>query len=554
MSTLVLRAADPRPWVCEFLATTFPEQIAFHPGFSLQTFCTWKNLVTLPPIQKNNDNDDSGEEQVKKNKSTLIARQVNIVGTVPPYDKPFVAIPLLIKGRNSCTSIEKEMIKNKNTSKIPLDPHDYGAVLLWNRITNKGYIFDPLFYYSNGDFSIGSMVKLLRSRIKRQLNCTGLFAITFSKSLVIHMQKWISNKLSVHISDIPARLWYTLLCLWQIYDMVHNPEVGQKSIVTNVMLKHTPEEVDAILTKMQDKFEKFYATHVVPKNRCTHRRKTQTDSGLLNPETGICVNPNGKVGLALKGIEPKRIPRAQKQWAFVKPKTVASTITATNTFIPKIYDEGEVVVRYLTKRYPHAAVFSNKENTMLNWSWDEEKKKGTLFIPAGFQAFWEKSLTNPAIHQIVCLLSLEAEMIEEAHANVLIFNKKTDELEIFEPQGAGYLSFGSDFLYQELESYMKKIASFKKLTTPTESCPKKMDVFQSAEGNEGMLWETSGYCAVWTLWYIENRLANPQLKTKDCVKLAMNRLMDLGSLRNFIWNYDRYVKSQIINSKNNNKN
>jgi hypothetical protein len=45
------------------------------------------------------------------------------------------------------------------------------------------------------------------------------------------------------------------------------------------------------------------------------------------------------------------------------------------------------------------------------------------------------------------------------------------------------------------------------------------------------------------------RMSNPKLKTKQCVKLAMAKLVDMGSLRSFIWNYDRWVRRDVGRAK-----
>ena len=133
----------------------------------------------------------------------------------------------------------------------------------------------------------------------------------------------------------------------------------------------------------------------------------------------------------------------------------------------------------------------------------------------------------------------------------MIYTKATDELEIFEPAGADMddALFKTKEMYTVLAQEMKDRFGLKKLLTPNDYCPTKMSIFQAVEGNEVSMWDTEGYCAVWTIWYTEMRLANPKLTTRECIELAMHRLLDMGSLRSFIWNYDRWVRRELEKQK-----
>lgn len=133
------------------------------------------------------------------------------------------------------------------------------------------------------------------------------------------------------------------------------------------------------------------------------------------------------------------------------------------------------------------------------------------------------------------------------HVNVILYTKHTHEVEIFEPNGLQASDeFGGQELYAALrERFMKVLGIKGRLHTPISYCPKKLYVFQSLETDEKGLWKTEGYCAVWSIWYIEQRLSNPTLTTRQTVTLAMDALVDIGSLRHFIWNYDRYMKRAV---------
>jgi hypothetical protein len=205
----------------------------------------------------------------------------------------------------------------------------------------------------------------------------------------------------------------------------------------------------------------------------------------------------------------------------------------------------ESVAKYIQAKYKHAVVFHHNGAKYMLWNYNIKQKEGFLVVPRGFDDFMKKNISNPKKTQIAVFLTLESTAYNVGHANVVIISKNTKEIEIFEPNGLKLSdSFGTSDMYKELRSYFTKFLPEYKLRLPIDYCPKKTAFFQDLETDEKAMWKTEGYCAVWTVWYTEHRLANPLLSTKDCMDVALARLIDLGSLREFIWNYDRWMRRQ----------
>jgi hypothetical protein len=127
----------------------------------------------------------------------------------------------------------------------------------------------------------------------------------------------------------------------------------------------------------------------------------------------------------------------------------------------------------------------------------------------------------------------------------LIFNKETGELEHFEPHGLELSpeSYNPSGLYDQVRNMFKGKA--KKYLSPLQVCPKNMQFFQSVETDEQGFLHDHGHCAVWCLWYADVRLANPTVPRNDVIRIAIQKMMDMGSLRMFIWNYEKHFAHML---------
>lgn len=199
-----------------------------------------------------------------------------------------------------------------------------------------------------------------------------------------------------------------------------------------------------------------------------------------------------------------------------------------------------------------------KERYAILHFWNYETQKHDFSVPKGYWELFKKGMESP--HRfIITLISLNNKPNKNGdhihHANALIYDKSTNELERFDGLGA---DIADSFNIEDMDKQIEKMYDEKegsafpkgyKYFTPIKYCPKNIKVFQLREMNEISSDNLGGNCAVWRLWYIDARLANPHLTRDEVAKYAMMKLEDFGSVSKFIKSYQAYINMNIRKEK-----
>ena len=151
-----------------------------------------------------------------------------------------------------------------------------------------------------------------------------------------------------------------------------------------------------------------------------------------------------------------------------------------------------------------------------------------------------------------------------SHANILIYRKKFNHIEHFEPHGRGFGGVKSGHINEQVSKMLnyfvlkvnEKLKTTKetqiKLIESSKVCP-RFNGLQELEGKntldilEG---EPIGYCLAWSFFFAELCLANPEFPSLDLLTYIYNVMNSMGDvaksnyLRNMIRGY-----SMIINEK-----
>jgi len=140
-----------------------------------------------------------------------------------------------------------------------------------------------------------------------------------------------------------------------------------------------------------------------------------------------------------------------------------------------------------------------------------------------------------------------------AHANLLIYDRFYNEIEIWEPHG---YQFGRaedaevPQMYDAIKAWMHEkvregiLPHEVSLILPMDYCPVG-EFFQRREAIDFVRGEEAGLCETWAWWYIDTRLANPTINRKEAVKLALNQLRSLPDVRVYIRKYKQAIDSQL---------
>ena len=166
-----------------------------------------------------------------------------------------------------------------------------------------------------------------------------------------------------------------------------------------------------------------------------------------------------------------------------------------------------------------------------------------LYIMDDFFDLFKKCMNRGKKYVII---PLAIELLNGAHGNYLIYDKKTNEIERFEPNGSGYpkgFNYNGDLLDSILE---KKITEFDKnikYIKPKDYLPKiGFQLLDSIEIGKDKIGDPGGFCALWSLWYADMKLTYSMYNRKKLVKYLIKYIKSNNlSFRNVIRNYSTDV-------------
>ena len=177
---------------------------------------------------------------------------------------------------------------------------------------------------------------------------------------------------------------------------------------------------------------------------------------------------------------------------------------------------------------------------------------------------------NSNIQNVICIIYIGHDCLNKiAHANSMIFNLKNMEVERFEPHGDDNLvgPFGKKVkkIYNEFDSRFSKLCKKHnfKYFKPIDYCPrlgnqtieeqynglKKLNTLGpqsiTSPTNTKLPTDPGGFCAAWSLWYLDLRLKNPNVERSKLIKQSIEILKRKPiKFRQFIRNYADFITKQ----------
>jgi ankyrin repeat protein len=166
-----------------------------------------------------------------------------------------------------------------------------------------------------------------------------------------------------------------------------------------------------------------------------------------------------------------------------------------------------------------------------------------LYMMDKFSNLFNSCVTSKARFVII---PLGIEMKTGSHANYLIYDKNIKEIERFEPHGGttpvGF-NYNSDRLDDILEEYFKSIDKDIKYIRPHDYIPKiGFQLMDSQEDKQKRIGDPGGFCALWSIWYVDQRLTYNTYDRRDLITILFENIKSQGiSYRNLIRNYSRNI-------------
>lgn len=176
-----------------------------------------------------------------------------------------------------------------------------------------------------------------------------------------------------------------------------------------------------------------------------------------------------------------------------------------------------------------------------------------IFFSSTFDSNFKKCLNNKNKRFIIVPMAIEIE--KGAHSNYLLYDKKYNEVERFEPYGTGIppeFNYNPKLLDSILKKRFKKIDPKIKYLAPDDYLSKiNFQQFDSVEKQAKKIGDPGGFCALWAMWYINQRLTYPDINREYLVgQLLKNIRLKNLSFKNLIRNYSREIikiRDDILN-------
>lgn len=184
----------------------------------------------------------------------------------------------------------------------------------------------------------------------------------------------------------------------------------------------------------------------------------------------------------------------------------------------------------LYQKYNHIVCFPIITNNILSISWNNGQD---LIIP---DDLWSIILNcDKNITAFPLILDNEDDIY--SHMNMLIYDKKRQELQRFDPNGKMEMmdDLYNTFLLDEkikFEVY-DNLGNYTEYVPADNTCPIQI-LQENQESSEG-------YCAAWSLWYLELRLSNLNVDPYTLEQQAYNKLKNNDDLLTFIKGYLMYI-------------
>jgi len=211
-------------------------------------------------------------------------------------------------------------------------------------------------------------------------------------------------------------------------------------------------------------------------------------------------------------------------------------------------DEGEHVHTDTCVLLPKSLNMIPLNQTDVSLRWIQTKHGGYISVPKPEEKFWQNF--NKCQNKRFVVTPFGFNCLDSGHANYLIYDKHKKTLERFESYGQVDTScLNNKNIDESIELLFKQNLGsdfISKYNKPLDFLPKKNFQTYQEDENEMTDKDPVGFCSIWSLWFIDLRLMNPNVPTKTLIIKAFNSLKKLKkekgiSFTQFIRNYSHWI-------------
>lgn len=221
-------------------------------------------------------------------------------------------------------------------------------------------------------------------------------------------------------------------------------------------------------------------------------------------------------------------------WLYLLLKNHSNTCTVINDQFDKNNSGIENYFKSIGFEYSKKYHFLNTE---LLWT------RNKLYFINNFDILFKKCLDNKKKRFIIIPLGIILK--NGAHLNYLIYDRRVNEIERFEPHGASFplgFNYFPDVLDENLRSHFEDI----KYVSPKDYLPRigfqKMEFMEHTKVRIG---DPEGLCAAISTWYVDMRLTYSEFSREKLVKKLIKYIkFNHVSIKNMIRNYTKDILNE----------
>ena len=448
----------------------------------------------------------------------------------------FIVIPIFMKNKFACYS-GNEIQKNISKHLI---------FALYNRKTHELERIDIKKYHIQ-HFFIKPIYKQIKSTVLQEIQ-------KIDPECTFVQEHDVPVTLFKQLKDSVARNIYPMFVITYLH--VRNSYPSLKS----------SEILDKINSFDRSKFVKYWKHYVKFCKKYYKFEKCAARNLVDNFETERCINVRNKMFIESRWNKPVVVCKSKQKFSNILKKCVhpkqdeevnifldilTQIELKQNNKFKRIGTTNAIVntIQYIIHKHNNAHVLFPQKNKLtrldicLSWIFNKQTQKHEFIVPNTFKEMWQTGLNDDNSIFLIVLCHIQSIHIA-LHANVLIYDKRSGELERFDSLGAEiHPFFNMDDFDAKIEDFFVKggyIEKKEKYFMPIDYCP-NLGLYQAKEMDEIGFVDDSGNCAVWRAFYIDMRLANPTMTRVHLIKYSLKQIENYGSFQKFIKSYQHYL-------------
>lgn len=174
------------------------------------------------------------------------------------------------------------------------------------------------------------------------------------------------------------------------------------------------------------------------------------------------------------------------------------------------------------------------------------------YVDKNIKYYIGRTINNKNIRFVMIKISIVPQT-NFTHANIALYDKKTNTLVRFEPYG-DWKFFDSENLDDLLVNTFNSITKQKvQFLNPIKylNTAKFQSLSNDTELMNARLGDPAGYCLAWCIWFVELKLSNPDVEYKELVENAMTNILDNSKTKeNPVMLYIRNYSNLLDKEKN----